>query len=553
MPNSIDFLNIIDMNTNKIQNAAPATEPNDVVVFHQLQDSLNTVEGGSVFITDIQPQNPLDNVGGKVYADDGVMLQSCLVNTEELTVYVKAMSGATNYTPVITVNGITVTMVEVTPFVFTGQVNITIDFNNLEPIKVVHEDGANHEVVILTDPIPEIETAIFTGGYPGSQTELKENDTYDLRITTDIDIVEVEIQNHGACKSATHAVTGNDVTVQGVIANRGTTAQLLGYRVRVKTATGSTSPWFDSNSVGSTNGLNVVNLNNLYPSVTIGTVTYPAGQGAIKNSENATVANTVTNFNTVTYSSPNSQLSVTDASNYQTSKTVQRIAGDYNITTNNFRIVANRSANNSTTTSNGIVFIAHTSPTITISVPHARLRSGGNDGTTAQNYTVTITSNQRLFSAPSLTAPKGTWQGGSFNGSTTIWTRSLQIHDNDEKGSYNFSGLSAINLAGIEQNTINSGAGYTLGGFVSRQIPLIAFANESIINTEAIIYEKVTLSWSFNGNVSIRAALDSAPPVFESWCLVAIGFGVKPVTVRILDDSYNSSTQESTITIQEVV
>jgi hypothetical protein len=520
-----------------------------------LQAALDAKVDGAVFISNIVPTGT-GNVGEKVYSSDGEVLDSCTTDTQLVTVHVLALPGHTNYKPVVTVNSTPVTIVaESDAPLFRGTINI--DLALATSLEVVHEDGATHTVAITQETPPEVVSANFTAGYPGTQTELKENDTYDFALTTSVNVVAIEFDDYGAYNAQSFTVTaGQSHTITDVVvADRGTTVQALGAKVRVQKATGSWSDWYLTEDDGAVDGTNLVNLNNLYPSVSFGAITYPAGQGALKNSETAAVANTVANYDTISYTSPTSQVSAANSTTYETSKTVTRIDGDYNVSANNLRISAVRSANAATTVTNTIVYIAHVAPTVDITLDGspARLRSGGNNGTTAQDYTVRITANQNLYAAPTLTAPEGTWQGAGFAGSNAVWTRSLQIHDDDAKGSYNFASLSAFGLAGIEQVTINSGAGYVLGGFVSRQLTLSAFAYETTLNVEALTYNKVTLSWAFNTAVTIRAALNSMPSVYQSWCLDAVGYGDFSVAVRILDDSYMSSSQESIITIEETI
>jgi hypothetical protein len=510
---------------------------------------------GSVFVSDIEPQGAGESVGEKVFSSDGLVLDSCSSTTDLIRVYLLALPGNTNYKPGLIVNGVAVTNLIAQPDAPLFRGYIDIDLQDSGSIFVLHEDGASHSVLVARDAPPTVTQAVFTGGYPGSQTELKSGDSFRLLVKTDINIVTIEIENYGAFSAASFNVTPSDEhTVTATIANRGTTAQALGAKLRVQKSSGAWSEYYLTEDDGNVDGVNLVNLNNTYPSVTFGAISYPINQNALKGSELATVNHTVTNFNTIAYSSPNNQLEISTPENYQPAKGATRISGDYNISTNNFRITATRAANNATTVANTVVRIANSTPTVSITITGnpARLRSGGNDGTVPQNYTINIVSSQQLISAPTLLVPAGTWQGSGFTGGPTTWSRTLQISDNDAKGSYNFAGLSAINLAGVEQNLISSGATYTLGGFVSRNIPLEAFQNEAQFNVPVVTYSKVTVTWSFNPNVATRAALDSLPPIFRSWCLVS-PIGQSPVTVRILDDSYNSSTQQSIITIQETV
>lgn len=510
---------------------------------------------GSAFITDIQPQDSDQSVGEKVFSSDGQVLDSCSTTTDLVRVSILALPGNTNYKPQLTVNGTVVTglVSQADAPLFRGTVDV--DLQGGDSVVILHEDGASHTTTVNRDLPPVIQSAVFTGGYPNGQNELKAGDVFDLRVTSDLPVNKIEISNYGALSAQTFNVTAlTEHTITVTIANRGTTTTPYGAKIRVQKPSGAWSEYFLTEVQGSTDGVDLLYLNNTYPTITIGAISYPLNQTALKDSETATLNNTVTDFDTILYSSPTGELSPNLPSEYQTAKAVSRVSGNYNISTNNIRITATRTANNATSTANAVVKIAHSAPTvsITISGNPSRLRSGGNDGTSPQNYIISINSNQQLKSAPTLTAPAGTWQGAGFAGGPTTWTRTLQISDNDPKGSYNFAGLSAINLSGVEQNSINSGQTYTLGGFVSRNIPLEAFQNEAVFNVPVVTYSKVTISWSFNANVATRQVVDSVPPVFRSWCLVS-PIDQSPVTIRILDDSYNASTQQSIITIQETV
>ena len=226
------------------------------------------------------------------------------------------------------------------------------------------------------------------------------------------------------------------------------------------------------------NSTNTITLNQTFPTIGTRTVTYPGGQQALKGSETATVSATITNFDTVSYSG--TDLSVTDPTTYAVSKTVTRTGGTYSFNTNNYTISATKTSNNATSTAQAAVNIANAAPTaaITIVGNPTRLLSSP----TGTDYTITITANQRLLSAPSLNASSGTWQG-SWSGSGTTWTRVLRIFDNSPKGAQTFSGLSLTGLAGVTGSTITSGASYSVGGFALRTITFPAFARFAAIGT----------------------------------------------------------------------
>jgi hypothetical protein len=520
--------------------------------------------GGSIFITYVSPSGGIGNVGDYVYETPGetignTALISCSTTTQTVLVDIYALQGRSRFKPKLYITGqqIPLTLVERQTDRPVFLVNdFGINLNNRTSIRVDHEDGAYHTISITQDSPPQITSAYFYGGYPGSQTELKAGDTFNFHVNTDIDVVSIEIDNFGAFNASTTSVTAgtsHNLTSR-VIADRGTSVQDLGARVRVQKANGSYSAWFLTTSQGSTDGQYTVKLNNLYPSVSVSTITYPGSQQALKDSESATVSNTVSSFDVISYTSPNSDLTITSSTTYQTSKTVTRSAGNYNTSTNNFRITATRNANNAVTTnSSTVVKIAHTAPTLTVSVPAARLRTGGNDGTSAQSYTVTITATQQLLSAPTLSVPAGGGTLGSFGGSTTTWTATLSnINDNLTKGTYTWGAISATNLAGKVVTTITTGPTYVIGGFLSRTVSLAAFANEVNINTSVLDYTKMTLSWVIKSLPNRRAVGTTATPDPDSWSINSLS--VNPTIVRILDTAATqSSSQATNVTVEETV
>jgi hypothetical protein len=520
--------------------------------------------GGSIFITYVSPSGGIGNVGDYVYETPGqaignTALISCSTTTQNVLVDIYALQGRTRFRPKLYIAGQEIPSSLVLrqddrPVFLVNDFGVNL--NNATSLRVDHEDGAHHTISIAQDVPPQVIGAYFYGGYPGSQTELKAGDTFNFHVDTDINVTSIEIDNFGAFTASTTPVTAgtsHNITSR-IIADRGTSVQALGARVRVQKANGSYSDWFLTTSQGSTDAQYTVKLNNLYPSVSVSTITYPGSQQALKDSEQATVSNTVTSFDVISYTSPNGDLTITSSSTYQTSKTVTRAAGNYNINSNNFRITATRNANNAVTTnSSTVVKIAHTAPTLTVSVPAARLRTGGNDGTSAQSYTVTITATQQLLSAPTLSVPAGGGTLGSFGGSTTTWTATLSnINDDLTKGTYTWGAISATNLAGKIVTTITTGPTYVIGGFLSRTVSLAAFANEVNINTSVLDYSKMTLSWVIKSLPNRRAVGTTATPDPDSWSINSLS--VNPTIVRILDTAATqSSSQATNVTVEETI
>jgi hypothetical protein len=522
--------------------------------------------GGSIFITYVSPSGGIGNVGDYVYETPGedrgnTALLSCSTTTQNVLVDIYALQGRSRFKPKLYITGqeipLSLVLRQTDRPVFLVN-SFGVNLNNATSLRVDHEDGAYQTISITQDAPPQVTSAYFFGGYPTSpaQTELKLNDTFNFTVNSNIPIVAIQIYDFGAAQSNTHnftATTSKNITI--AIANRGNTTQNLGVKLRVKKANGSWSSDYLTSDYGSTDGTNTVKLNNLYPSISIGTITYPVGQQALKGSESATVSNTVTDFNSISYTS-NGELTITSDTTYQTNKNVTRIAGNYNVTNNNFTIIATRTANNavrnSSTFITTIVKIAETSPTLTVSVPAARLRTGGENGTSIPSYTVTITATQQLLSAPTLSAPTGGGTLGSFGGGPTTWTATLSnINDNLTKGTYTWGAIFATNLAGKNVTSITTGPTYVIGGFLPRTVSLAAFANQVNINTSVLDYSKMTLSWSVVP-LTTRSAIGTQPPLANSWTINSVG--VNPTTVIILDTAAaESSSQASNVTAEETI
>ena len=427
---------------------------------------------GFVAITDIAPTNPSDNVGTKVKTDDNNVLQSCTSSTTNVTVSVLAVTAGTSFKPTVTVNDVEATLTRnALTDVWTGTAAITLTGSSPHTVTATHSEGATDAATVTIEAAPVISQLEFSGAYSQGvdQTEHAAGQTLSLTVSSLTPFVELEVIADGT--TATQAVsqtfaatTSKTLTV--TVANQGNTPTAYPAKVRIRNANGTWSVVTASNASASVDGTNVITLNNTQPSLVFGAITYPASQFALKGSESATVAVTESNVDTVSYSSPNSELSITNPTTGG-NKTVSRIAGGYNIATNNLSVTVDKTSNATTATFNTVVWIANTAPVITVTTPAARLRSG----VTPQNHTISINSNQRTQATPTLNASVGTF-GGSWttanNGLT--WTRSLAIADSDTKGAANFSGLSITNLAGIEVTAITTGAAYTVGGFVQRTL-----------------------------------------------------------------------------------
>ncbi|HNH44420.1 MAG TPA: hypothetical protein PK633_10085, partial [Agitococcus sp.] len=444
---------------------------------------------GFVAITDITPTNPSDNVGSKIKTDDNNVLQSCISSTPNITVSVLAVTAGQSFKPSVTVNGVAATLSRnALTDVWTGSAAITLTGEAPYTVTATHSEGATDTAIVNMEALPVVTNMQFSGAYPNvDQTEHAQGQTLSLTITSDTQFTELEIVDDvGTATEALSlsfaATTTKTVTV--TVADRGSYGTgapiIVPAKARIKSANGTWGNYFESNDFGGTNGVHILALNNTRPLVEINSIVYPVGQYALKDTESVTVNVSESNVDSLVWSSPNSQLSI-DSPNVAGNKIVSRASGGYNITDNNLRVVSSRTANATQTILDAIVWIAHDAPTITVTTPAARLRSG----VTPQNHTITINSNQRTQATPTLTASIGTFGGtwSTVNNGTT-WTRQLSISDSDTKGAATFSGLSITNLAGIEVTTITNGENYTVGGFTARSIVFGAWPNrESDIGT----------------------------------------------------------------------
>lgn len=484
---------------------------------------------GFVQITDVAGQGAVV-ISDKVWQDaTNTILQTCTASGGDLTISIRA-SGAS-----VTVNG-TPAILTADGDDFIGDVNVIIAASgDVEVILMTPDDeeGAVDTCTVTIVAAPEILTLSFTGGYPGSQTQLKAGDTFQITGTTDVNADAIDILDFGAFDASLETFAeGTSFTVTGTIADRGTSTQALAGRVRARSAVGAFGSTRDTNELGgSVDGVDLVNLNNTLPSFVDNGTTFPLTQQAFKGTEASSQDTTVSDYDTLLYSSPHGDFSIGSPTIYvQDKPIICTNPGDYNDSTTNFRITANRAANDATAIFDKTIEVADVAPTITVTQPAVRLRSGGNDGTSAQDHVITATSDQNMAAAPDISIPvDGTWLGGAFLGGPKIFTRTIQIHDDDAKGSaawtqagpvYNNAGIAA-NITGDQDN----------GGFVARDVTFPAFAQTVNINVAVTTYAKLTAGiFTATGNASnLNPAQGNHSDIVDTYTVDSIGTNPTPV------------------------
>lgn len=497
---------------------------------------------GSIRVTNITPQSGGEVVDTRVWQDTAAtVLQSCRSTTLDLDVAVAASF------PMVEVDGNAAELaLAADGGHYSGTVPITIAGAGPITVKVItpdDTDGATDTVGVTLAVPAEITALSFTGGYPGAQTEVAQGQTYDITVTADKSFNQVVVANQDAGAGQTIGVTpGSGPTVVSInIADRGDTPQLLPAHVQVRdTSTGAFSASRSTNELGGgIDGVDVVNLNDRYPVIDgVGkggatghsfSIVYPGAQQALKGSETASVTAPVTFFDTMAYSAPGGDLDVTPLTTYSDPKVVTRVGGSYNISSDNFRITANRAANGTQTIVQGVVNIANVAALATASFSGARVRSGVAPG---NSTVITLAFNQQMVGTPTMdpAAGRGTFTT-AWTGGPTSWVRTLRVPDSEnpaDNSPNSWTNISATSLSGIPTSVITTGPTYIVGGFAPRTLnypPLTPNSTETFpLTTEA----NLSVGVFSNGNPGVIQPFgtpDTSVAGREGWCAPTAGSG----------------------------
>lgn len=466
------------------------------------------VRAGIVIIEDITPTSGLDNVSNKVFTDDGFVLQSCLSNTSQVTVQVLASTGSAMFKPSVTANGspVTLSRVSLLSDLWRGTVGITLSGSPPYTVTAIHSEGIQDICTVEAEDTPTVTNAYFSGAYSqgAGQTKHAQGQTLSLTVESPVLFQAIDIVNasgNALTSGITSFTAATSKTITVSVADRGNVDQVLPAIIRIQNTNGTWSVQYSTNSFSTVDGVGTLVLNNTRPVLSLGAVTYPVGQSALKESESATVAATYTNVDSVVFDSPNSELYIAPLVTLS-NPSVTRIAGGYNITDANLRGIVSRVDNATTHTATKVVNIADTPATISSISKPSRLRSGyvGTDVAgvvhNGATHSIGVSLTQRTLSF-SMTSPIGVLQGTQWStaDSGVTYTRSLKIVDSDIKAQYEFDTISITNLAGIvtTHSSIPSiTKQFVVGGFTQRTVAVTAWTNgltadqrEAFIGTEA--------------------------------------------------------------------
>ncbi|GAF86357.1 unnamed protein product, partial [marine sediment metagenome] len=189
-------------------------------------------------------------------------------------------------------------------------------------------------------------------------------------------------------------------------------------------------------------------------------INYPVDQSAFKETDVGSVDIEVIDADGFIYSSPHGDFNIDNSDTYEQVKGITCTApGDENTSSTNFRIVATRSANDTSNTFNKIVLVDDSAPSCTITIQ--RNKSGSY--LTAPHlpigtHSIKITSNDSLSTDPILSVDCGTIGAWSGTGATRYADLTLVVGDTQGIGT--FSGLEIYNLA-KKQGTIITNTTFT--------------------------------------------------------------------------------------------
>lgn len=455
--------------------------------------------GATVFASSVESTDPDGNVFN-VVTGGGDIVSSFSSSSLNLRINFIASSGST-YKPIITINGDVandVDVVETSPGFWEGFVDTTIvgvNDGDTTQIEILNNDGFETFIDFTYVAAPTIQSALI-GGYPGSQTEVKEDDTISLSITADKDFVkftsEITDVTNVTKTSEVNFVAATSRQINVTVADRGNATQALSVKFRVEDANGSISELFVTGSQGSTDGIHTIRANNTHPVINP-VIVYPASQEGFKITQSGTLTFTGQNYNTLSWTSPNGAFSIPSPSTLVSPVNITCASNvAYEDETDNLQVVANRAANDSTTTVTRQAIISNSLPTIDITHNVTRYRSSD----AGETYVLTVNSDQHLISVDALVAPEGTLSGVWTEVDSKTWTTEFTVVTADVKGDHVLTGLQVTSSVNEQQTAINSGADYTLGGFLAREISVPPFTDEVAIGDTVLDTTKlVTLDF----------------------------------------------------------
>jgi len=365
------------------------------------------------------------------------------------------------------------------------------------------EEPPQFQVMMFDTVFPTVSSDI-TSGYPGgTQTTIKSGDIFYVTGTVENSATLVYLVTGDAVGSGTFSTDEAGSTLDG--ANSGG-AGFRTFTIRFTGSSASGAQTADAiavNSFGTESlpytTLDTVPMDQVFPSVSINSVTYPVAQQALKGSEVASVSNTVSGQDYVYYYENGGAgfIDIANPTTYEVVKNVTRIGGGYVYNANNFGITAYKTSNGTVTIDEtGDVNISNVAPTVAITGASSRLISSPS----GQNYTITLTFTQELIQAPTVISSGDPSAGarGTVTGSGDVWSFNINVDDADTKGTFNWTIDDINTLSDNIYNgiSITSGSSYEIGGFTTRTVTVGALEQVVDIGVDISDPSKVTVKYA---------------------------------------------------------
>lgn len=454
-------------------------KPNDLIfyVFGQYfpmssPTTTNPSVAHAVFITDVVPLGS-GSVYNKVPANDVVTdFETTAVG---ITIHFLALAGAA-FTPVVTLGGSPPDTFNKISGVAQWEGTFDVPAVNSQPYTLDHDNGSSFTANAVVAAQPVLTLTINNATLPVGQTHLKAGDQFDVDWTSSEDLDSINVEDQQACIEQSYSVSGTAGTITVTVAARADTITNTEFLAQNVVARGTA----DTGSVSDyTNSTNTVDLLNYYPQLTIDSTVFSDASGALNSVNTATVNNTITanGAYTIVYDDDGTNdLTITNPNTFEAAKLVQMSGTtSLNTTINNFQITATQDKNGAETSIISLIPITDVAPVLTISNLPLEMRSGGSHGSSAQVYTMRVTSDQDL-TALDISADIGFV--GAFaqvGGDPSIWEANYTIDETAVtfgQGQITFSIVSAPNASAIDAVVLNGETDYAIKGFVNRFVPL---------------------------------------------------------------------------------
>jgi hypothetical protein len=440
--------------------------------------------------------NPTVNYEAGTVPSDKVV-ESVEYQTGELTVVIhgEVDGGPNGFTPVVTITGSNVSSSPVScslSVIGTDtrryQFSQAITLTGEGVVTIATQDGGGHRVAFTEAEAPPTITTLVHGSPPGEQTRVKNGDTvsFDATFPAGASTFVLEAFHLNGVTPQEYPIDPTDTSISDTFTVAGADGNPHWIKAHLKMASGAPGPSKDSTSATLWHDSTVPQI----ASVTVDN--YPGAQTALKDAESCNCTAVVTDYTQVNYTDNGTgELSIPLPMVYAETKTVARAGGDYRETGSNYKIVATKASNDTSSTEYATVRIAHVAPVVTVgrnSGGSALYRMGTDDGTLGQkDCYVYLVSDQVIQpdETPVLyNGGGGGWVGGGFSYyNSTSYRRYYRVEDVDivqggqAANNYTWNGCSVKNRALKEATTVTTNPNYSLGGFEARTLTIPAWPN----------------------------------------------------------------------------